>query len=137
MLVLRGAGVYDVAANSDSERWVFTLPAMAPGHYWWQVVITDLDGARHFPLQGELDVTPSLMDQGEGYDGRSEDEKALAAVEATLRGKATKDQLKFRIKDRELERYPVADLIRLRTFLKRKVLASQGKGGFRKIGVML
>jgi hypothetical protein len=44
----------------------------------------------------------------------------LAAIEALLEGKATKDQMSYRIGDRELSRIPIPELIQLRDYYVRE-----------------
>jgi hypothetical protein len=53
-------------------------------------------------------------------DQRGHAAATLAAIEALLEGRATKDQKSYRIGDRELERIPVPELLTLRDYYQRE-----------------
>lgn len=53
-------------------------------------------------------------------DLRGHAARTLAAIEALLEGRATKDQMSYRIGDRELSRIPVPELIELREYYRRE-----------------
>ncbi|MEM9782807.1 MAG: hypothetical protein AAF899_10045 [Pseudomonadota bacterium] len=62
-------------------------------------------------------------------DARSHDEKMLAAIEATLEGRAVKDVESYSIEGRALTRIPFAELERLRQGYARRVARARGRGG--------
>lgn len=138
-LTLRGPGTADIDATADGDAFLVELPTteMDPGLWFWQATATnETTGAVQVPLSGEITIEPSLTDQEAGYDGRTEARKALDAINAVLADKATKDQASYTIKGRALTRYPVADLLKLRAFFVAKVRREEGRGGFKKIGVV-
>lgn len=53
-------------------------------------------------------------------DQRGHAAATLAAINALLEGRATKDQKSYRIGDRELERIPVPELLQLRDYYQRE-----------------
>lgn len=54
-------------------------------------------------------------------DQRGHAATTLAAIEALLEGRATKDQQSYRIGDRELARIPIPELLALRDYYQREV----------------
>jgi len=136
-LALRGAAIKNVEAVPEEDRFRFSFTADLPcGDYWWQVQV--VRGAeKHFPDTGRIKILPNLFDAPAGYDGSSEAEKALAAITATLANTATVNQLRYRIKDRELQRYSIAELIQLQSFFAAKVRREKGRLYLKPIKVRL
>ncbi|MDC6408575.1 hypothetical protein LOK82_08010 [Xylella fastidiosa subsp. multiplex] len=66
--------------------------------------------------RGKLRVEPDFASLPQGYDGRSDNQRALDAINAVLQKRATQDQQRYRINNRELWRTPIAELLKLRTF---------------------
>jgi len=118
-LLLRGPSVIDLQATRDGARHVWDVPATdtstwKPGDYVFEVRATN--GADVVIVsEGRVRVRPDLAKAGEGYDGRSEARKALDAIEAVIAKRATLDQERYRINNRELYRTPVEQLLRLRS----------------------
>lgn len=112
-----GPGLDAVAAPDGDDHLVTiaaaTTAAMAGGLWFWQAY-AEKGAERYFVTSGQLNVTAPLPDKDQTYDGRSLIKKILDAIDAAILGKATKDQLKYKIGDRELERYSLADLGELR-----------------------
>ncbi|WP_430735161.1 hypothetical protein [Halodesulfovibrio aestuarii] len=128
MLALRGAGVADVAstASVEDDAHIISFPLdLQAGDYYWQLFAV-MDGSNFLLESGALRVVPNLLSEGEGFDGRTEAEKGLAAVEACLAGKASKDQLSYSIKGRTLTRYSVEELLKLRAYFVRRVCKERG-----------
>jgi len=63
---------------------------------------------------GTVEILPDLASAATGYDTRSQTKKILDAIEATLEGRATKDQQSYSIAGRTLSKIPIPDLIVLR-----------------------
>ena len=63
-----------------------------------------------------LEVKPFLSGKSAAFDNRSHAKKMLDAIEATLEGTASTDQLKLTIDGTSLERRSVADLLKLRDY---------------------
>ena len=136
-LALRGEGKADALGVAADAGWSVDIPTdLVVGHYWWQVIV-NRGGEQFVPLSGELEITPDLLSLDTGFDGRSEAQKGLDAVESALANKATKDQLSYKINGRELQRYSVSDLLQLRTFFVNKVRREKGKSGFKTIRVRM
>ncbi len=127
MLALRGAGVADVTSTimeDDAHKISFPMDLQA-GRYYWQLFA--VKEAEQILLEnGVLSVSANLLNEGAGFDGRTDAEKGLDAVEACLAGKASKDQLSYSIKGRTLTRYSVEELVKLRTHFVRLVRKERG-----------
>jgi len=134
-LHLRGPSQINMTAAPDGTGHLFSEPAVtttdwAPGTYWWTLRATD----GHDTLElatGDIAVVADLVNAPAGYDGRSDNEKALEAIEAVLGKRATMDQERYRINNRELYRTPIADLIKLRDFYAKRVARDKRKASGR------
>ncbi|KAF1017679.1 MAG: hypothetical protein GAK31_00947 [Stenotrophomonas maltophilia] len=110
------------AASAEQTRgWL-------PGEYVYTIRASK--GADAIQLAGSrLTVLPDLVSTVAGYDARSEYRKALDAIEAVLAKRATLDQERYRINNRELYRTSISDLLKLRAFYAQKVLQECCAGG--------
>jgi hypothetical protein len=139
--IIRGPQALDLTGTADGADHVFTADAAttgawAPGQYWISFRATDGTQVREAGRQ-ELRITPDMAQAGAGYDGRSEAEISLAAIDAVLAKRATIDQTRYRINNRELWRTPISELQSLRAFYAAKVRREKAKrtgaGGFGRI----
>jgi len=80
------------------------------GNYKWTSFVTD-GTDRHTVENGRVEVAVNYETATTGYDDRSHVKKTLDALEATLEGRASKDQESYSIAGRSLSRMPVPDLI--------------------------
>lgn len=122
---IRGPKSVDLTATPAGTAHQFSAPAgttseWAAGDYWYSLRATR--GAEVVEIErGTLRVLPDLAAAGDGYDGRSAAQIALDAINAVLEKRATLDQERYRINNRELYRTPIADLIKLRSFYAQQV----------------
>ncbi len=90
----------------DSAQW-------EPGRYWYS-----LRASKDFEIieieAGDIQILPNLQDQSDGFDGRNHQERVLEAIEAVLERRSTLDQDRYRINNRELQRTPIPELLKLR-----------------------
>lgn len=98
------------------------------GQYDLSGVLEMVDGGgavtdRHVVYDGQLAINRNPL----ALVGPSWAERALAAVEAVIEGRADADEESFRIADREVTRIPIAELIRLRNKLRTEVAAKRGE----------
>jgi len=102
--------------------WALALPT---GRYAWALVAEDTGaGERRTVQRGELAVVADpLTSTG---DTRSDAERILAAIEATIEGRATKDAESYSIEGRSISRTPIEQLLRLRAVYQRSVDAEAG-----------
>lgn len=128
-LALRGPAPIDLVGAPDGATHVFRATAEAsaawvPGTYWWQ--LRAHAGADVYPVaDGQTIIAADLSRMDWNHDGRSHAEKVLAAIEAVIEGRATLDQQSYTIKDRSLQRTPLADLLKLRAQYRAEVLAQK------------
>lgn len=135
---LRGPGQINLEGTADGTSHLFTADAAATaawaaGTYWFSIRATK--GADVIEVaKGQLEVLPDLAAVTGAYDGRTENERALDAINAVLSKRATQDQQKYTINNRELWRTPIADLLKLQAFYKaavrREKNAAKGISGF-------
>jgi hypothetical protein len=136
-------GSFSQVAADDSTRHAFTLSAATTsakkaGRYKWFVRVTDGTSVET-PLEGWIDIAPDPSKSG-ATDHRSQARKMLDAVEATLIGRATSDQLAMSINGRSLSRIPLEELKAWRAQLRQEVATNEGKsagGKGRRINVRL
>ena len=117
-LYLRGPEAIDLPSSPDGDAHLVgagatTTAAWSEGTYW--ATLRASDGSDVIEIEsGQVRVAPDLAQVGGDYDGRGHAEKVLAAIEAVIEGRATKDQERYRINNRELQRTPLSDLMQLR-----------------------
>lgn len=118
-----------------------TTASYGAGRYSWQSFITD-GATRHQLARGELEVVTDYVTTSGGFDARSHVKTVLDALEATLAGKATNDQLSVSIGDTSLSRMSPAEILEWRAayqaFYRQEqdaAKALRGFGGSGKVGV--
>jgi len=113
-----GNGAYLLSyAASDSAQ-------LAPGEYEWAALaFHDATDDRTRLGAGRFCVLPDPMQVTE--DQRSAAERILAAIDATLEGRVSKDAESYTIEGRSISRTPIADLIRLQSIYQQRVLAER------------
>lgn len=129
-VVLRGAGSITIAGSSGgSVTHNLKVPAnltaeWAPGRYWYSARVTDGENIVEIE-SGEVEITPNLAAETEGYSGLTHAQRVLTAIEAVLEKRATQDQERYTINNRELWRTPIADLLNLRDRYRAQVRMEQ------------
>lgn len=137
-LALRGASKIDLTATVDGTAHVFdasaaTTAGWLPGTYWYTVRATGEDGV--FEVErGSLSITPDIAAAGDQFDGRTHARKVLDAIDAVIEKRATQDQLRYVINNRELWRTPLPELMKFRALyagmVKREEARAKGKSIF-------
>lgn len=84
-------------------------------------------GERVTLSRGAATITPDPSALAPGYDGRSDDRKALDAIEAVIAKRASLDQERYRINNRELWRTPIADLMKLASMYRARVRMEEAR----------
>lgn len=116
--VLRGPGSIDLAASAVGNNHRFRAEAAdtaqwAPGVYWYSLRATN--GVDVVEVEAsEITIKPDLAGATAGHDGRVHVERVIAAIEAVLEKRATLDQERYKINNRELWRTPISELLVLR-----------------------
>ena len=144
-LYLRGPASIDIEASRSAATYTFDADAAAtagwsPGAYAWTIRATD--GVDVVEVQsGRVTIAPDIATAGEGFDNRSHARKALEAIEAVIEKRASMDQERYRINNRELYRTPIAELLRLRNTyraeVRREDAKASGRRGWRQVKVVM
>lgn len=130
-LYLRGKQNVDLVATAEGSQHRFSASAQMTstwmaGDYWFTLRATN--GADVVEVEtGSITVTPDMASVSEGFDGRSQAQIALDAINAVIGKRATLDQERYRINNRELYRTSIADLLKLRSFYRLEVKREQQK----------
>lgn len=120
--VLGGATSLTKDGEVDGDNIVFELVPtdttnFTTGQYWYHIVAENGAGGRVFIAEGTVWLVGKITGTG-AYDGRSVAEKVLEAIDATMLGKATKDQQSYTIQSgsgsRSLSRLSIAELTEAR-----------------------
>jgi hypothetical protein len=131
---IRGAQSLDINATANGPGWSTTISAaqsgtLTAGTFYWQAVVTK--GSDRITLgSGQIKITPNLSAATAGYDGRSEAEQALSAInteiQARLTGGLTEE---YTIGNRSLKKTSMKDLLemqaRYKSIVARERQASQ------------
>lgn len=133
--VLRGPATIDMQAVAEQSIHRFKVTAAqtsewTPGTYWYSIRATD--GTDVVEVEaGEIVIKPDLATLEAGHDGRVHVQRVLDAIEAVLEKRATIDQERYRINNRELYRTPIPELLALRDRYKAELrrMKAVAKGG--------
>lgn len=130
--ILRGPQNIDLDATPQGTDHVLAVDATATaawtaGVYWYSLRATK--GAQVGDAgSGRIQILADLAAVSGTFDGRTEAERALAAIDAVMANRATQDQQRYTINNRELWRTPIAELIKLRAFYAARVRRERRKG---------
>lgn len=134
-VILRGPQAIDIAATAGGDTHVLSVDAATtsswpPGAYQFSMRVTD--GTDTFEVDsGRVRIVADLSQVTGEYDPRGHVDRVLEAIEAVIEGRATKDQRRYRINNRELERTPIGELLMLRDKYKteaRRLRANDNNG---------
>lgn len=120
-----GGTARSVASTPDGDTHLLqasatTTATWAAGNYAWEIWAA-LGSERYRLEAGQLKVLPALIAAAAGLDTRSDAETALDNVRQTIRGTATAGVLSYEINGRQLQRYPMSELLKLESSLARQV----------------
>lgn len=128
---LRGPGAMTMTATSEGSQHRFRAEVTetegwAPGDYWYTLRAVDAATSEMVEVEcGQVTITPDLINAAAGFDGRTPNQIALDAIEAVIAQRATLDQERYRINNRELYRTSIPDLLTLRDHYVRLVKREQ------------
>ncbi|WP_441253615.1 hypothetical protein [Bradyrhizobium sp. 613_E4_N2_2] len=118
-LHLRGPSVIDLTADSAGK---FFAPAATTATWVAGTYAYSLRADASVEIdRDQISVLPDFLSMPAGTDVRSQAEIGLEAIDAVLAKRATQDQQRYVINNRELWRTPVADLLKLRQFYANQV----------------
>ncbi|HAJ71378.1 MAG TPA: hypothetical protein DCO68_04810 [Methylophilaceae bacterium] len=112
---LSTAVAFTLIATAEGANYRTTAEANTTAN-WTAGVYTvtqwlEKSGDRITLTTGVVTILPNSETLPAGYDDRSHVEKTLAAIEAMLEGKATKDVQQYTIGDRQLQHIPLSELL--------------------------
>jgi hypothetical protein len=137
VLYFEKAGLsFSVNGAASGSQHSFTLAAAdsagkEPGNYKWFIRATAA-GIVDTVLEGWLDILPDLA-AAKGRDHRGPARVMLDAVNATLLGRASSDQLAMTINGRSISRIPLPELRQWQAQLKQEVRTEE-KGAAAGLG---
>jgi hypothetical protein len=110
---LGGASTGTHAMTADGTMWTVNIDtaAMQPGQYVAQVWATYAGNIKRIVSTESFTLSAALK----AGDMRSNAAKALEMIDAMLAGQAKEGVLRYKINNRELERYSVDELLKLRS----------------------
>lgn len=130
-----GGTAVTIAASTSAtaDRYAFQVgpvvtAAWLAGSYSWSIWV-EKAGERYTRQQGRLVVKPDPSAVAAGTDARSQAERSLDSINALLENRASDAQLRYRINGRELERYPLQDLLRLKQHFETAVANERRAAG--------
>ena len=142
--ILNSQEQHDFSTTNVSGVHSISIDASATGEYgageYFYQAVAKKD-ALIYPVEtGYMTVKPGFKELTSGYDARPHCKKVLDAIEAMLEGKATRDQARYIIGSRRLDRYTFEELLVFRDRYKAEWKAwltaeklKQGLGGGRNI----
>lgn len=132
-----------VTASADGDAFLVNVPAAttaahAAGVFGWEAAVAN--GTDRFRVgQGTVEVLASFA-AAATLDTTTHARRTLAAIEAVIERRASKDQNGYTIDGRRLDRTPIPDLLLLRDRYKREVAreveaerVAQGRGTGRMV----
>lgn len=125
-VTVSGDGFAVAIPSSETKSW-------AAGEYLWLAVLQNtVNGVatRVTGAAGRVTIQPDILDASGPIDTRAQVEIDLENVKAVLSGRASDGVLEYKIADRELRRYSMAELFQLKSYLAaevRKVRIQRGE----------
>jgi len=117
---LEGAGSteIEITASESGDDYIVEIPqatsaAYTVGVYHWQAYITRSSDSERITVDSGTWEVKANRDVAT-TDPRTHVKKVLEAIEATIEGRASKDQESYSIQGRSLSRTPIPDLVVLR-----------------------
>ncbi len=135
--LLRGPSSIDLAAAGDADTHTFSVTgadtsAYQAGQYAVSVRVTD--GVDVFELEaGSVEIVGDVAALEAGHDPRGHAERVLAAIEAVIEGRASKDQQSYTINGRTLVRTSIAELLQLRKTYQDEVAKLKSGGRHKRL----
>ncbi|MNK29138.1 hypothetical protein D3C87_475260 [compost metagenome] len=123
-MLLRGPSTINVSATAEDTQHRLRVEAATtkdwtPGAYRWALRATR--GADVVTIgAGAISVSPDIESMPDG-DVRSYARRCLDAIEAVIEKRASIDQKRYVINNRELERTAISDLLKLRDVFRGEV----------------
>lgn len=137
--LVNASGSYTFAAtdNGDSTHLVNVAPATTgawtTGDYTLYGHVTD-GTDRYKVVEQEIEVKPNFASVN--FDARSHVKKVLDALESTIEGKASQDQIQLQVAGRSIQHLSPTELIKWRETYKREYQQELKAAGLGKRGIV-
>lgn len=136
-LLLRGPSSITLTAAPSGSQHVFSATAAqtavwTPGEYWFSARVQNDTGLYEVDT-GQIVIVPDMAQAAPGFDGRSQNRRTLDAINAVIEKRASLDQERYTINNRELWRTPIADLLKLQATYAARVAAEERKAKGRPV----
>ncbi len=131
---IRGAVALDLTAAVNGPGWRTSISVtqggtLTAGNYYWQAFAQNdptTPTIRHTIGEGKLIVKPQLSAASSGYDGRSQAEQDLDAVQTAMRAIISGGAVQaYTIANRQVQKMKMEELIVLESKLKALVVREQ------------
>jgi hypothetical protein len=130
-LTARAVGTqnYSLTVSRNGNIWKLSADTTSwgAGRYLIGGVATLTDGTKRSIPEDYVEVLPSLASITGGTDLSTDAEKMVSYIEAMLMGNASQGVRRYKINNRELERYGVDELLRLLNYFKGQVVKESRK----------
>lgn len=126
-----GASEIKLLGTNQTTHYLFTVSSadsasFEPGEYHWQLEITQVSSGNRVVVDtGDFVANPDL--DNNQADPRIHAQIMVDKIEQILAGKADSDTLEYTINGRQLKKYAFQDLIQLRDYYKREIVAHHNK----------
>lgn len=132
---IRGATVLDLTSVAINDEFQTTLSGtqsflLTAGTYYFQAFVKDFALNRYLVGSGQIQVGANLEAIASPFDGSTEAQKMLKAVEAAIKARLEGGAVdSYEIRGRNLRRTPLPQLIELRSQLRIEVAREQSAAG--------
>ncbi|MFC6053888.1 hypothetical protein A6M14_09610 [Acinetobacter sp. Ac_877] len=130
---LRGAHAIDMQSEPQGNIHIFNISALETkeykaGHYGYSLRAVHVESGEVDELEaGTVEIKTDLANESVTQDFRSHARRTLDAIEATIEGRASLDQERYRINNRELYRTSFEALKKLRDQYRAEVNREEAK----------
>jgi hypothetical protein len=124
-ITVDGDGFSVAIPSSETKTWT-------AGEYLWLAVMQNtVNGVaeRFTCAMGRVAIQADILDASAPVDTRALEEIALANIKAVLAGRAGDGVQEYKINDRELRRYSMAELFKLKSYFESEVRKIRIKHG--------
>ena len=126
--------IFPTVGAADGTDFLITITTAASagytiGRYTYQARVENVGGEKYTVGKGVIEVKPNLELDTTGADYRSHVKAVLDALEATILGKASSDQLSYTIAGRSLSKFSPEELISWRDHYRAEYLREERKAG--------
>ena len=138
ILYLRGSSIADIDAEISEDTATFKVDTseFEAGNYAIEIwAVTG--GGRVLIHRARLRLNESIASQAEAVDQRSQAERIVAAIEDYIERGASSPHRRYRINNREIERYAISELMNLLSYYKQIVASERRKRTGRERGRIL